>query len=89
MDLALNNLKCLICHKTKPTQTILMVSWYMLFSLESSYIKLIYIYIYIYIILYIYIYIYIYIIPKEDELGMIPFENILEDSYKSPGVLSL
>ena len=26
---------------------------------------------------------------KEDELGMIQFENILEDSYKSPGVLNV
>ena len=36
--------------------------------------------------IYIYIYIYIY---KEDELGMIQFENIEKDSYKSPGVLNI
>ena len=35
-----------------------------------------------------YIYIYIYI-SKEDELGMIQFENISEDSNKSPGVLNV
>ena len=39
--------------------------------------------------IYIYIYIYIYIISKEDVLGMILFENIHEDSYKSPGVLNV
>ena len=34
--------------------------------------------------IYIYIYIYIYTkIYKEDELGMILFENIYENSYKS------
>ena len=26
---------------------------------------------------------------KEDELGMIQFENVLGDSYKSPGVLNI
>ena len=37
----------------------------------------------------IYTYIYIYKISKVDKLGMILFENILEDSYKSPGVLNV
>ncbi len=38
---------------------------------------------------YIYIYIYIYKISLKDKLGMIQFENILGDSYKSPGVLNV
>ena len=38
---------------------------------------------------YIYIYIYIYTQKesRENELGKNQFENIYEDSYKSPGVL--
>ena len=35
------------------------------------------------------IYMYIYKISKEDELKMILFENIKEDSHKSPGVLNV
>ena len=38
---------------------------------------------------YIYIYIYIDIRSREDELGMILFENILKDSYKPLGVPTL
>ena len=34
----------------------------------------------------VYIYIYIYI---QDEIGMIRFENVQDDSYKSPGVLTV
>ena len=39
-----------------------------------------------YIYMHVYIYIYIY---KEDELGMIQFENMKEVSYKSPGMLKV
>ena len=39
--------------------------------------------------IYIYIYIYIYKISKEDELGMIHFDDVLEDFYKSPKVLNV
>ena len=38
---------------------------------------------------YIHIYTYINKISKEDELGMILFKNIWEDSYKSQGVFNV